>query len=55
MAEQTIEEIELEYVSSSKDCQYSIIERKLATLYRNQEQILLAIKLLNKTFKQQEQ
>ncbi len=44
---QEIENIKLEEVLGSSMCQYTVIENKLATLYKNQEQILKAIKLLN--------
>jgi hypothetical protein len=46
--QETIENIKLEEVLGSSMCQYTVIENKLATLYKNQEQILKAIKLLNK-------
>ena len=42
----TIESIKLKPVYGSTMCQYSIIENDMATLYKNQEKILLAIKLL---------
>jgi hypothetical protein len=45
--DETIDSIKLEEVFGSKHCLYSIIENKLATLYRNQEKILSAIKILN--------
>jgi hypothetical protein len=45
--QETIENIKLEEVLGSSMCQYTVIENKLATLYKNQEQILKAIKLLN--------
>lgn len=44
----TLEDIKLEKVRGSKNCQYSVIENKLEILYRNQEKILLAIKIANK-------
>jgi len=42
-----LENIELEEVLGSRGCQFSIVENKLATLYRNQEKILTAIKRLS--------
>lgn len=48
LKEETIENIKLEEVLGSSMCQYTVIENKLATIYRNQEQILKAIKMLNK-------
>jgi tyrosine-protein phosphatase YwqE len=45
--DETIDSIKLEEVLGSKHCLYSVIENKLATLYRNQEKILSAIKILN--------
>jgi hypothetical protein len=45
--QETIENIKLEEVLGSSMCRYTVIENKLATLYKNQEQILKAIKLLN--------
>ena len=44
--QETFEDIQLEEVTGSKQCQFSVIENKLEVLYRNQEQILKAIKLL---------
>jgi hypothetical protein len=44
---ETLEDIKLEEVVGSKHCRYSVIENKLSALYRNQEQILKAIKMLN--------
>ncbi len=44
---ETLEEIKLEPLYGSSYCQFSVIENQLATLYRNQEKILTAIKLLN--------
>jgi hypothetical protein len=41
----TIDEIKLEPVYGSY-CQYSVIENKLVILYKNQEKLLQAIKLL---------
>ena len=46
--QETIENIKLEQVLGSTLCKYTVIENKLATIYRNQEQILKAIKMLNK-------
>jgi hypothetical protein len=45
--DETIDSIKLEEVFGSKHCLYSVIENKLAILYRNQEKILSAIKMLN--------
>jgi hypothetical protein len=45
--DETIDSIKLEEVLGSKHCLYSVIENKLAILYRNQEKILSAIKILN--------
>ena len=45
--DETIDSIKLEEVFGSKHCLYSVIENKLAILYRNQEKILSAIKILN--------
>jgi len=45
--ETTLEDIKLEVVLESSHCQFSVVENKLATIYRNQEKILTAIKLLN--------
>jgi len=42
----SIDEIKLEPVYGSSYCRYSVIENKLAKLYKNQEKILEAIKLL---------
>ena len=44
---ETLEDIKLEEVVGTKHCRYSVIENKLSALYRNQEQILKAIKMLN--------
>jgi hypothetical protein len=41
-----IDEIKLEPVYGSTYCQYSVIENKLEILYKNQEKLLQAIKLL---------
>jgi len=46
-----INEIELDPVYGSTHCAYSVIENKLVTLYKNQEKLLLAIKLLSKISK----
>ncbi len=43
-----LDKIKLEPVYGSTYCQYSVIEKKLAILYQNQEKILQAIKLLYK-------
>ena len=45
---ETLEDITLEEVFGSAYCQFSVVENKLAILYRNQEQLLKAIKLLSK-------
>jgi len=45
--QETLEDIKLEEVVGSSHCRYSVIENKLSALYRNQEQILKAIKMLN--------
>jgi hypothetical protein len=45
--DETIDSIKLEEVFGSKHCLYSVIENKLSILYRNQEKILSAIKILN--------
>ena len=45
--DETIDSIKLEEVLGSSHCRYSVIENKLAILYRNQEKILSAIKILN--------
>ena len=45
--DETIDSIKLEEVFGSKHCLYSVIENKLAILYRNQEKILSTIKILN--------
>ena len=45
--QETLEDIKLEEVVGSRHCLYSVIENKLSALYRNQEQILKAIKMLN--------
>lgn len=42
----TIDEIKLDPVYGSTYCQYSVIENKLEILYKNQEKLLQAIKLL---------
>ena len=47
MEKETLEDIKLEEVVGSKHCRYSVIENKLSALYRNQEQILKAVKMLN--------
>lgn len=47
MRKERLEDIKLEKVLGSYMCQYSVIENKLQILYKNQEQILKAIKLLN--------
>lgn len=44
---ESIEDIKLEEVFGSQYCQFSVVENKLAMLYRNQEKLLKAIKLLN--------
>lgn len=43
----SLNEIQLEPVYASSYLEYSVIEQKLATLYRNQEKILQAIKLID--------
>lgn len=43
----TINEIKLEPVYGSTYCQYSVIENKLEILYKNQEKLLQAIKMLS--------
>jgi hypothetical protein len=45
--QETLEDIKLEEVLGSSYCKYTVIENKLATIYRNQEKILAAIKLLS--------
>lgn len=45
--QETLGDIKLEEVVGSRHCLYSVIENKLSALYRNQEQILKAIKILN--------
>lgn len=45
--QERLEDIQLEKVLGSRMCQYTVIENKLAILYKNQEQILKAIKLLS--------
>ena len=45
--QETLEDIKLEEVFGSKYCQFSAIENKLAILYKNQEKLLKAIKLLS--------
>ena len=42
-----IEDIELEEVRGSTHCQFSVVENKLAIIYRNQLKILQSIKMLN--------
>ena len=42
-----MDEIKLDAVYGSKHCQYSVIENKLEILYRNQEKLLQAIKLIH--------
>jgi len=44
--QETLEDIKLEEVFGSEYCAYSVIENKLAIIYRNQEKLLKAIKLL---------
>ena len=44
---ETLEDIKLEEVRGSNYCEFSVIENKLAIIYRNQEKLLTAIKLLN--------
>jgi hypothetical protein len=46
--QETLEDIKLEVVLESSHCQFSVIENKLAILYRNQEKLLKAIKLNKK-------
>jgi hypothetical protein len=46
--QETLEDITLEEVFGSAYCQFSVVENKLAILYRNQEQLLKAIKFLSK-------
>jgi hypothetical protein len=43
--QETLKDIKLEEVLESSHCQFSVIENKLAILYRNQEKLLKAIKL----------
>jgi hypothetical protein len=45
--QETLEDITLEEVFGSAYCHFSVVENKLAILYRNQEQLLKAIKLLS--------
>ena len=45
--DEKIEDIELEEVRGSTHCQFSVVEIKLAIIYRNQLKILQAIKMLN--------
>jgi len=45
--EETLEDIKLEEVIGSRHCQFSVVENKLAIIYRNQLKILQAIKMLN--------
>jgi len=45
--DEKIEDIELEEVRGSSHCQFSVVENKLAIIYRNQLKILQAIKMLN--------
>jgi hypothetical protein len=45
--QETLEDIELEEVIGSRHCQFSVVENKLAIIYRNQLKILQAIKMLN--------
>lgn len=45
--QKTLEDIELEEVRGSRHCQFSVVENKLAIIYRNQLKILQAIKMLN--------
>ena len=45
--QETLEDIKLEEVHGTKYCQFSVVENKLAIIYRNQEKLLTAIKLLN--------
>ena len=44
--QERLKDIELEEVFGSSHCQFSVLENNLAKLYRNQEKILKAIKLL---------
>jgi hypothetical protein len=46
--QEEIKNIKLEEVKGSSYCKYTVIENKLATIYRNQEKILSAIKLLGR-------
>jgi len=46
--EKALENIGLEEVLGSRHCQFSVVENKLAILYRNQEKILKSIKMINK-------
>ena len=41
-----IKEIKLDEVNGSTYCQFSVVENKMRTLYKNQEKILQAIKLI---------
>ena len=45
--DEKIEDIELEEVRGSSHCQFSVVENKLAIIYRNQLKILQAIKMLS--------
>ena len=45
--DEKIEDIELEEVIGNRHCQFSVVENKLAIIYRNQLKILQAIKMLN--------
>ena len=45
--DEKIVDIELEEVRGSSHCQFSVVENKLAIIYRNQLKILQAIKMLN--------
>jgi hypothetical protein len=47
LKQETLEDIELEEVRGSIHCQFSVVENKLAIIYRNQLKILQAIKMLN--------
>jgi len=47
LKQETLEDIELEEVRGSVHCQFSVVENKLAIIYRNQLKILQAIKMLN--------
>jgi tyrosine-protein phosphatase YwqE len=49
-----LDDIKLEMIITSSFCKYSVIEYKLAALYRNQEKILQAIKLLALTGKEKD-